>query len=97
MALRLRTDCPKTFGMAVFRSFKDVIGLWPSPEALAADVGANLPAVLKWRQRGRIPAEKWSAILSTEKARDGGVTSETLVGLAASKVKPEARRYASGK
>jgi hypothetical protein len=83
--------------MANFRSFKDVIGLWDSPEDLAADVGANLPAVLKWRQRGRIPAEKWSAILSTERARSGGVTSETLVALAASRANSEARRCAPGK
>ena len=96
MSLRLRTDCPKSVRMADFRSFKDVIGLWPSPEALAADVGAKVPAVLKWRQRGRIPAEKWSAILSTEKAREGGVTSETLVALAARGNLGE-RRCAPGK
>jgi DNA-binding transcriptional regulator YdaS (Cro superfamily) len=69
--------------MANFRSFRDVIGLWPSLEDLAADVSVRKPAVTKWRQRNRIPAEKWSAILSTEKARSGGVTSETLVALAA--------------
>jgi hypothetical protein len=82
--------------MAKFRSFKDVIGLWPSPEALASDVGAKVPAVLKWRWRDRIPAEKWSAILSTEKARDGGVTSETLVALAA-RERTEERTCAPGK
>lgn len=82
--------------MAKFRSFRDVINLWPSPEALASDVAARVPAVLKWRQRDSIPAERWSAILSTEKARSSGITSETLVALAARET-AEARVCAPGK
>lgn len=83
MSLRLRTICPKTVAMANFRSFRDVIELWPSKEALASDVAARAPTVSKWWQRDSIPAERWSAILSTDKARSGGVTSETLIELAA--------------
>jgi hypothetical protein len=96
MSLRLRTNCPKSVRMADFRSFRDVIELWPSPEDLAADVSARVPTVIKWRQRDRIPAERWSAILSTEKARASGVTSETLVALAA-RENSEARTCTPGK
>lgn len=96
MSLRLRTDCPKTFRMADFRTFRDVIRLWPSKEALASDVSVRLPAVNKWWQRDRIPAERWSAILSTDKARSSGVTSETLVALAA-RDNAEVRTCAPGK
>lgn len=82
--------------MADFRTFRDVIGLWPSLEDLATDVAAPVPTVTKWRQRNRIPAERWSAILSTEKAKSGGVTSETLVVLA-SKEDAGGRECARGK
>ena len=76
--------------MTDFRTFRDVIELWPSLEDLASDVSARLPTVIKWRQRNRIPAERWSAILSTDKARLGGVTSDTLIELAAREC-PEGR------
>lgn len=50
---------------------------------MAADIDVRAPAVSKWWQRDSIPAERWSAILSTSVARDAGVTSDNLTGLAA--------------
>lgn len=83
MSLHLRTDCPKTVCMADFRSFRDVIALWPSKEAMATEIDVRAPAVSKWWQRDSIPAERWSAILSTRVARDAGITSDVLTKLAA--------------
>lgn len=65
------------------KSFRDVIGLWPSKEALADDISAGLAAVNKWWQRNSIPSDRWAAILSTERARASGLTSDTLISLAA--------------
>jgi len=65
------------------RSFRDVIELWPSKEAMGADLRANPSAVSKWWQRDSIPAEWWSAILSSDRASAGGATSDLLTRLAA--------------
>jgi hypothetical protein len=64
-------------------SFRAIIELWPSKEAMASDVGAGPWAVSKWWQRNSIPAEWWSAVLGAEPAREAGVTAEMLTALAA--------------
>lgn len=73
-------------GMTQFTSFCAIIELWPSREALAADVnagpnGAN--RVSKWFQRDFIPADWWVAVLGTQRAIEAGVTAEILTALAA--------------
>ncbi|WP_301268127.1 MULTISPECIES: hypothetical protein [unclassified Bradyrhizobium] len=72
------------------KSFKDVIGLWPSKEALAGDINAGLPAVNKWWQRDSIPSDRWASILSTKTARSSGLTSDKLIALAAREDCPRA-------
>lgn len=64
-------------------SFRSIIELWPSREAMAADIGANASAVSKWWQRDGIPAEWWAAVLTTDRAITAGLTAEQLTGLAA--------------
>lgn len=64
-------------------SFRSVIELWPSRDAMASDVGAKPSAVSKWWQRNALPAEWWSAVLATEVARSAGVTAERLAEIAA--------------
>lgn len=64
-------------------SFRDVVGLWPSPDALAAEIGAGIAAVRKWPQRDNVPAEWWAPIVRTDVARSAGVTAEMLADLAA--------------
>ena len=71
MALRLRTDCPISWVMSEIGSFRAIIELWPSREAMSADVGAPATAVTKWGQRNSIPAEWWSAVLATDRAGAG--------------------------
>jgi len=84
MALHLRTDCPITLDMAEqITSFRELIELWTSREAMASDIGAKAYVVSKWWQRRSVPAEWWSPILATSVASEAGITAETFVALAA--------------
>lgn len=65
-----------------FASFKDVVALWGSPDVLAGELGVSVFAARKWAYRDSIPADKWSAILSTPVARENGITAELLTRLA---------------
>lgn len=83
MPLTFGTVCPNISGMIA--TFRDVVALWPTPDALAEEIGAGVSAARKWPQRDNIPAEWWLPILGTEKARSVGLTAETLAELAARK------------
>lgn len=67
-------------------SFRALIELWPSREAMAADIGAGASAVSKWWQRDSVPAEWWSAVLGTDCAKGKGLTAEVLTAIAAREV-----------
>jgi hypothetical protein len=77
--------------MTELTSFRLIIELWPSREAMAADIGAGASAVSKWWQRDSVPAEWWSAILMTDVAVSVGLNAETLTFLAARVPADEAR------
>jgi hypothetical protein len=83
--LLLRTNCPKTGGMTDLTSFRSIIELWgPSRLELASEFdGVSATQVSKWFQRDSIPAEYWSSLLDTSRARDNGVTADLLTRLAA--------------
>lgn len=66
----------------MIQNFGDVISLWPSPAELAKDVGENVEAVRKWRQRNNIPSAKWGRLLSAARVRQLPLTSDLLVSLA---------------
>ena len=68
-------------------SFREIVALWGSPDALAAEIGVGISAASKWPQRNNIPAEWWAPILRTERAREAGVTAELLAELAASEAR----------
>lgn len=72
--------------MTDLSSFKAVIDLWPSREAMAADIGAGASTVSKWWQRDGIPAEWWAAVLATDTAAKKLLTAEALTALAAREV-----------
>lgn len=65
------------------QTFREIIGLWPSPDVLAAEIGAKPETVRKWRQRDSIPAEWWVAIIEAAKARGNELTTDNLASLAA--------------
>jgi len=47
--------------------------------AVAEAVGASAPVVSNWRARGRIPSERWAAIVDfAKKSRVQGITFERL-------------------
>lgn len=84
MSLRLRTDWPKLLPMTTgIDTFRDVVALWQSKEAMAADVAVKPSAVSKWWQRDSIPAEYWASILRTDVAVRSDLTSDVLIELAA--------------
>jgi hypothetical protein len=86
MSLRFKTDCLIGSDMTDLASFRSIIELWPSREAMATELGAGAPAVSKWWQRDSVPAEWWSAMLATETASTNCVTAELLTALAAREV-----------
>lgn len=65
------------------KSFRDVIDLWGSPDAMAKQIGASPWAVRKWRQRNNIPAEWWVDIVRAATRIDLPVTFAVLANLAA--------------
>jgi hypothetical protein len=66
------------------QSFASVIDLWPTATELAADIGEKDGTVRQWRNRDRIPAEFWEAIVGAAAARGfSGVTPEALARIAA--------------
>ncbi|WP_159585961.1 carph-isopro domain-containing protein [Chelativorans xinjiangense] len=69
----------------MYTSFQDVIGLWPSPDAMAQEIGASLPAARKWKQRNSIPAEWWNDIVSAARRHGHLISVDDLAALAASK------------
>lgn len=71
-------------------TFRNVIELWNSRDALASDVGARDRAVSKWWQRDSIPSTWWPRVLATEKAKAAGLSAELFMRLA-SKQPEEAR------
>lgn len=64
-------------------SFRALIELWETREAMASDISAKASAVSKWWQRDSVPAEWWSPILATEVAFKSKVRADTLIELAA--------------
>jgi len=67
-------------------SFRSVIELWDTREALATAIGAKPSTVSHWWQRNFVPPEWWCGILKTRKAREAGVTADLLASLAARRV-----------
>jgi hypothetical protein len=83
LGLISRTERPRDLAMTDLATFRSIIELWPSREAMAAEIGAGASAVSKWWQRDSVPAEWWSTILLTDVACANCLTAELLTALAA--------------
>jgi hypothetical protein len=83
-------NSPMTASDSLPTSFRSIIDLWGSREAMASDVGTTNWSVIKWWKRDTIPSEWWTRILDSERAKAAGVTAELLADLAARKLE-EAR------
>ena len=69
--------------VGMVRSFRDIIGLFGSPDALAAEIGAKAETVRKWRQRNSIPAEWWLPVIKAAHARGRILTADEMTIIAA--------------
>ena len=63
------------------KSFRDLVELWPTREALAAEVGAHPSAVSKWWQRDNVPPEWWALILASEVAIRARLRADDLIDI----------------
>ena len=71
--------------MAQIQTFGQLIDLWPSAVALAADLEVKEVTARAWKRRG-IPSEYWNRLVAASDAREstrGIVTLELLAQLAA--------------
>lgn len=67
----------------------ELIGMWPSRQSFADDVGANIEAVQKWIQSGRIPARWMLSVMDAAKRRGHKhVTPEWMLAVHAAKAGP---------
>lgn len=64
------------------QTFRDIIELWPSPDALAGELGAKAETVRKWRQRESIPAEWWVPVIEAGKAHGKDLSAEQFAAIA---------------
>lgn len=71
-------------------SFKEVVALWESPDALAAEIGAGVWAARKWPQRDFIPPERWPSILATPTAKEAGLSADLFAFFAERRARREA-------
>lgn len=62
----------------VMDSFTDIIGLWPSAEELADDLGEKGVTVRAWKNRNSIPPAYWDGVVSAGARREYPVTLEAL-------------------
>lgn len=69
--------------MSAPSSFKSIIELWPTREAMAAALREDSGLISKWWQRDKIPAERWAQVLALSTVVDAGVTAELLTRLIA--------------
>lgn len=60
------------------KTHKEIIDLWPSGQALAADLDEKYDTVMKWGYRGNIPAEKWQGVVCAAESRGLDVTYQLL-------------------
>jgi predicted acetyltransferase len=65
-------------------SFRSLIELWPSREAMAEEIGGvNRSQVSKWWKRDSIPSEYWASVLRAPRVREAGISADLLTALAA--------------
>ncbi|MGI9338344.1 MAG: carph-isopro domain-containing protein [Gammaproteobacteria bacterium] len=67
--------------MMNIQSFKQIVDLWPSVNALADDLGESPAAVYKWRTRNNIPVNHWLTLIEAGEKRGFSINPRFLIGL----------------
>lgn len=67
------------------KTFQEAIDLWPTPapSTLAADVGASVHRVRKWRARNSVPGEWWQPMIECARRRGILLSIDDLARIAA--------------
>lgn len=65
------------------KSFRDVIRLWPSADAMAAELDLRINTTRHWLTRDRIPAPYWKKVLDAAQAKGAVVSAEDFVDIVA--------------
>ena len=64
--------------VAIMKTFKEIINLWPSQAELARDLGALPETVGKWHQRNRVPGWRWLPMVEAAKRRKIPLSVKTM-------------------
>lgn len=64
-------------------SFRDIIGLWKTPDYLAAEIGVKASTTRHWKTNNRIPQEYWKAVQLAARAKGVEITAQTFLDIAA--------------
>lgn len=62
------------------RTHAEILALWPSTPALAADLGFDRARVRVWFREGRVPWKNYDAVLSAARRRGFQLTYPELAG-----------------
>ena len=73
---------------------REMLDLWPSREALAAELGMDGGNVRLWRHADRIPLRHWERLVAA--AERWGIKGVTLEALRVAALAKKAERSASG-
>ena len=63
-------------------SFTDVIGLWPTIVAFAADMQVEYDTARKWKDRNHVPSSYWFNLLRAARRRKIKIDAADLVIIA---------------
>lgn len=73
--------------LSVMQTIPDIINLWPTVSAFAADVGISYSLAKMWRKRASIPATRWLDVVRAAESRRLPVTLDLLAQAAATREK----------
>lgn len=76
------------------KTFREVIDLWPSISAFAADIGVSYVTAQVMRHRNSIAAKHWRSVVESAEERGLDVTYELLASLKAGGSNPPRRAEA---
>lgn len=59
----------------------DIFAIWDPLTEMEKDLHLPYQTIMKWKQRGRIPAEYWPKVIEAVKAKGRKVTLQQLVSI----------------